>query len=137
MGARLKKTIIILIVVIIAAGIAVPISNVFIKNKIASALKKLPNHVKVQVDDISVNALSGSISLKGLDVTVLGKTTGNENLKVKLNSVFINDLSYKDYLFNKKISIDNIEVNQPQITYYHDSVEKKKENSQDSFLILC
>lgn len=130
MGSRFKKGLIIVLVIIIALAIALPIANNYVEKKITSALEDMSEHIKVQIDDISVNVLLGSISLNTINLTVSGKTTKEANLEIKLKDVLVKKISYKNLIFDNKIFIKNIELNQPQITYYHTKVVEKKEHEK-------
>lgn len=133
MSSKLKKRLFIVLVIIIGFAIAIPIANSYVKKKIVTGLENLPSHIKAKVDDISVNVVSGSVAFNTIELSVLGKTTNETNLEIKLKDVLVKKIGYLGILFNDEIVIKNIELNQPQITYYHnDAIEKKDIVKKDS-----
>ncbi len=136
MDKRFKKGLIIGASVLIVLIIGVLTANIIIKNKLKDALNNISETIKIQYQDIHVNALTGSVGLIHPKISVYGKTTDKISMEVELSELSINDVSYWDYIFNDKITIKNISINEPKAIYNHNELVnlKSSENSfKDSF----
>jgi len=136
MDNKLKKGLIIGLSVIILLIIGIFVANSVIKNKLRDSLNNISETIKIQYQDIHVNTLTGSVELAHPKILVYGKTTSKINVEIELNELSINNISYWDYFFNDKISIENISINTPKVIYNHNELAnlKASENSfKDSF----
>lgn len=122
MDKRLKKGLIIVLILLILLVVVTIIANSIIKNKLKESLNHISETVHIQYDDIQVSVLKGSVKLLHPKILVYGKTTGNVNLEVDLNTLAINNLSYWNYLFNDKFAIKNISILEPKVIYHHNEM---------------
>ncbi|WP_142786265.1 hypothetical protein [Changchengzhania lutea] len=130
MPSHLKKTLIILSTVFITVLSLLTLANYLIKKEISDYLDALPQQVKVQYKDISVNALLGNATLKHTRFAVYGNTTKKIKLQVGFKDISVENLSYWDMLFNDKISINDIKLHQPNIIYYRDMLADRPQYSK-------
>ncbi len=93
------------------------VANWQVEKKIGQTLNQLPDHIKLSYSDLDVNVLFGNITLKSPKCEVFGKTTGEMISQVHIDNISIEDLSYWDYLFNKKISVERLLVQSPVVKY--------------------
>ncbi len=132
MDKRLKKGLIIGASVAIVLVIGVLSFNFFIKNKLKNSLDNLSKIIKIQYQDIHVNTLTGSVALINPHIFIYGKTTHNMNAEIELKRISIINLSYWDYFFNDKISVENILLKEPKVIYNHNELVGLK-SSQNSY----
>ncbi|MGE5943478.1 MAG: hypothetical protein ACM31G_03965 [Flavobacteriales bacterium] len=136
MDKRFKKGLIIGSLVLLVLIIGALVANTVVKNKVKERLNNFSNTIKIKYQDINIGTLGGSMELKCPKISIYGKTTHNLNVGIELNELSINNVSYWDYLFNDKISIENMTLKEPKVIYYqNDEVTLKSyQNSyKDSF----
>ncbi|MCK7590726.1 hypothetical protein M0G43_09085 [Subsaxibacter sp. CAU 1640] len=126
--SKRKKIIIISLISIVVIGIlAIVVAQNVITSKIEAFLaESLPSHIEVDYEDLSFAVLSGNLELEKPKLTIYGKTTDSINLTNEMSSIFIKDVGYLDYIFNNKISIGSIEINNPKINFYHNKLVDSK-----------
>src|SRR5690606_12859469 len=132
MYKRYRKGFIISLSVAIVFVIGVLLLNFFVKNKLKNSISHLSETVKITYQDINVNTLTGSVALISPKILIYGKTTHDINAKLELKKVSVSNLSYWDYLFNDKISIENILLSDPKAIYYHNDLVTLK-SSRNSY----
>ncbi|WP_111309473.1 hypothetical protein [Confluentibacter sediminis] len=132
MDKKLKKGLIIGISVAIVLVIGILCLNFFIKNKLKNGLDNLSKTVKIQYQDIHVNTLTGSVALINPHIFIYGKATHNITAEIELKKIAISNLSYWDYFFNDKISVEDILLNDPKVIYNHNELVSLK-SSQNSY----
>ena len=129
MPEKPKKIAIGVVVTLLVLATGIFALNYYIESKLKKEIAGLPNNIKIAYKAIEVNSLKGKLRFVNPQVSVYGKTTGTVNLGAELQSFTIDDVNYWDYLFNNKISIENIIFNQPKVTYYHNEEVKSKSYS--------
>lgn len=134
MDKRLKKILVISSIVLVVLIVCVLVINIFIENKLKTSLNNFSETIKIKYEDVHVNSLTGSLEIIQPKILVYGKTTHNVNVEIALNQLSVNSLSYWDYLFNDKISVENILLNEPNIIYHHnDLVDVKSQKAFTDF----
>ncbi|SFZ91770.1 hypothetical protein SAMN05428642_102309 [Flaviramulus basaltis] len=129
MNKRLKKTLVIIVGLIVFLFFGVLIINNVIENKLQNQLENISENVEIKYENIKVNSLKGSVNISKPLISVYGKTTHKKNALVELEYFLVGSFSYWDYFFNDKITIGNVIFDEPNITYHHnDSVSSKSYN---------
>jgi len=133
--SKRKKIIVISLISIVAIGVlTIVVAQNVISSKIKTFLaESLPNHIKVDYEDLSFAILSGNLELEKPKLTIYGKTTDSINLTNQMSSLLIEDVGYWDYIFNDKISIESIKINNPKIDYYHNKLVDSKDYKSSAF----
>ena len=126
MTHKYQKTGIIAAIIIVVSVILILITNSIIEKKLTAAINKLPKSVKIDYSNINSNILSRSIEIGYPHVRVLGETTTKNILDVELSIIKITNIDYWDFLFNDKISLGNLVLNNLIVKYKHNSVVKKE-----------
>ncbi|WP_179346529.1 AsmA family protein [Winogradskyella ursingii] len=133
MQKKYKKKVLIVGVVILFLILAYFIVNSIAKNRIENYVKNLPDTIKVDYSDIDVSIIGGDLEITSPKIFITGKTTGKTILDANLEKINIEDVSIWSYLFSDKISIQNINLNQPNISfYYNKNVDMKDLGSSQS-----
>ncbi|QAA81793.1 hypothetical protein EI546_08705 [Aequorivita sp. H23M31] len=115
----------------IIAIIALISINIVVKNKVENFIKDdLPDHIERSYDKISVNTLDGTILLKNPQITVKNIEDGAKHTFVSAETLVVSGISYWELLFNEKIHIRNITLNEPSFKYYKDRVKSTKDTLQ-------
>jgi len=127
MNQKQKKFGIIIAIVIAIVILLIVIANLIIENKITSAIEELPKSVKVDYASIDANVLTGNLELVTPSITITGETTSKTILDAKLNAIKINDISYWDFLFNDKISVEKLSIDQLIAKYKHNPVVQSED----------
>ncbi|WP_179020254.1 hypothetical protein [Winogradskyella forsetii] len=122
MNQKQKKVGIIIAITLALVILLIVVANLIIENKIASAFEDLPESVKVDYASIDANVLTGNLELVTPSVTVTGETTDKTILDAKLNTIKINDISYWDFIFKDKISVEELRIDQLIAKYKHNPV---------------
>lgn len=117
MGKRLKITIISLASILILGVLGVAYVHNIIVSKIENFLSNsLPENISMEYEDLDLSVLNGSFELTKPKLIIFGEATHNINLMNQMSSIFVDDISYWDYLFNKNIKIKKIRIDNPKIT---------------------
>ncbi|WP_179353706.1 hypothetical protein [Winogradskyella vidalii] len=133
MKQRHKKIGIIIVVIIVFIAILTFVANYFIEQKIKTTIDDLPESVKIDYAEVDAAVWRGNIKLLSPTITVTGETTNKIILDAKLKAIEINDVGYWDFIFNDKIAIEALVVNELVAKYKHNSVVKN-DDYQSSFL---
>jgi hypothetical protein len=121
-----KKWILALSILLIL-GVA---SNWLIKYKISSTLKTgLPPTVKLSYNDLSVNALSRSITLKNVRLQLLDSVEHSELVNLTIKKFKLSNFGVLDYLFDHSFHVNTIEILEPE-GYMNSRKDTLKVNSQ-------
>ena len=75
MDTRLKKGLIISLIVLLVLIIGALVLNSVLKNKLKSELDNFSKTIKIQYQDVHVNALTGRVKINQPKILVYGKTT--------------------------------------------------------------
>ncbi len=134
MRKPLKIALISLSAVLILGFVGTLIAKSILTSKIETFLSNsLPEHMQVKYESLNLSVLRGSLNLERPTVTIRSKSSDTIILVNEISSIEIDDFGYWNYLLSDKITIKNININEPKITFhYHKTVEKKKEISGKS-----
>ena len=125
MERKYKKLGIIVSFLFAAIMIITIIANSIIERRIVKIFDKLPESIKFEYSEIDANIWSGKLKLISANIEILGETTDKTILEAKLKSLHIDDLGYWDFLFNNKISVGTIAVNDLIAKYRYNPMVKK------------
>ncbi len=115
----MKKLFIILCILAVCIIIGVFSLNYYLKNKINDFIKEeIPSSVKVEYDALEINSWSGTAHLSNVSVVLQSPNDSLPSTHLTSENLRIQDLSYWDYLVNKKIHINKIEITDNSLTYY-------------------
>ncbi|XCF04856.1 hypothetical protein ABI125_08950 [Tamlana crocina] len=98
-----------------------------IEKKIEQALRELPNHIQLGYSNLDVNILLGNVDLKSSKWEVYGKTTGELIVQGHIGQISIENLSYWGCLFNEKIAVETLLIQNPVVKY----IKNDKVNQAD------
>src|SRR5690606_20452046 len=136
MDTRLKKGLIISLIVLLVLIIGALVLNSVLKNKLKSGLDNFSKTIKIQYQDVHVNALTGSVKIIQPKILVYEKTTNILVAEIESNELSINNLGYWNYFFNDKIKVETISIKQPKAIYHHNelvNIESSQKSHTDSF----
>ncbi|MBU2929977.1 hypothetical protein [Winogradskyella psychrotolerans] len=133
MNPKYKKIGIIAAIICTSLVVFTFIANTVIERKIISAVDDLPKSVNAQFTAVEASIWSGSLAIFSPEVIVKGETTNKTILDAKLKSIEINDVGYWNLLFNDKIAIESLVIDELVAKYKHNSIVKNKDY-QSSFL---
>lgn len=86
-----------------------------IKKKIVSTLdNSMPASIKLAYKTIDINALSRSLALKNIDLQLIDSTDQSELGKFSIDQLHLKGFGVLDYIFNQKISLNNIVLSSPK-----------------------
>ncbi|PZD78783.1 hypothetical protein [Mesonia sp. K7] len=106
----MKKRFLIPIVLIVLVVVACLFANNFIENKIKNKLPSTILEGDFTYKNIEVNTFSGNVKLEGLNWKRARDTS-----QVQLQNVQVKGLSYYNYFFEDKISVDQLIIENPII----------------------
>ncbi|ALJ03645.1 hypothetical protein APS56_00110 [Pseudalgibacter alginicilyticus] len=121
MNSRLKKVIIVSVGISVLLLVSVVILNYIIKNKLKNQIENTPETVEILYESVEVDVLNGSAKLLKPLISVYGKTTGEINVQIGLESLQVGGFGYWNFFTNDIISVDNLIINQPNVKYYHNA----------------
>lgn len=124
MNLRLKKRFFWIVGIFIILSVILFSVNYSVKTKLVDRLDNFSETVKIDYQDISLNAVSGRVTLTEPTFLLYGKTTDSVNLKVSLKELNIEGFSHWSYFMNQTISVDHVFFDKPNITYYHNDLIK-------------
>jgi len=113
-------------------------ANSIAKNKIEALLQNnIPEHIESSYEGISVNVLSGSVSVKNPSIHIKIKDSSLIQTKMLMKSFVIGGVSYWDYIFNDKIHIGKIKFKDLQVIQYkdHKNIPKDSTEKKEPFQI--
>ncbi len=114
---------ILIILLIFIAGLLY--FNHYLEKEITGGLEQEFSGSGLSYDDISVNALAGSATIKNLRLKEGG-------FSLQTREVDLNDFSYSDYIRNENITIGTIHIKDPQIVYNKsDTTSKDPEEKRE------
>jgi len=136
MNAKTKKIFYIVGIIALVLIILYFSANFFAKQKLNSAVEKLPDHIVLIYDSADIDIIQGNVRLLKPIFKMEGKTTGKTNLEVELDQLSIDNFGYWDFLVNDTISVEAINVVKPRLRYYKDNNAKanKGKTSNDKLL---
>ncbi len=104
--------------------------NGIIKAKVENFLAtRLPANIQQKYENMTLDTFEGTITLSNVEVSISDQTSKEKHTTVNVDSFIIEDVSYWQYLFNKKIVIEYIKLKKPRITYYKDVYQQPKDSA--------
>ncbi len=107
--------------------------NRLIEQKLGQEFQKVSESTKIEYATINANIWTGNVEVVSPTIVISGETTQKTILDAKLKSIEINDVGYWDLLFNDKIIIESLVIDELVAKYKHNSVVKN-EDYHSSFL---
>jgi hypothetical protein len=130
MTKRKRTLLIITSIIVIIIIIVSSFANSIVENKIEALIKdKMPTHIKSTHQKISVNILSGSLTINKPTFLIKLKDSTVVQSSIKMESLNIGGVRYWDYLMNDEIHIGKIEFNQLDIIHYKDRKDPKADTT--------
>lgn len=80
--------------------------------------QKMPSQYAVSYSNLDINVLFGNIVLHHPTFRIKNKDTLQNHTNLKLETLQLNGIGYWDLLFNKTLSITNIQLKNPKLNYY-------------------
>ena len=127
MKSKYKKTTIVIVIIVFVILFLSLLVNYFIERKIGTFINTKLDSTKIEYTSIDVNVWTGNLVITSPTVFLVGQTTNKTILNAKLKSIEINDIGYWDLLFNDKISVESVVVNQLVAKYVHNPIVKKND----------
>lgn len=129
--SKRKRTLLIITSIIVSTIIIVSFfANSILENKIEALIKdKLPSHIESTHKNISVNILSGSITINKPILIIKTKDSLLVQSNIKMKSLNIGGISYWDYFMNNEIHIGKIKFNQLAIIHFKDRKNPKADST--------
>ncbi|MCX7547729.1 hypothetical protein OS188_07180 [Xanthomarina sp. F1114] len=104
------------------------ITQYIVKSKIESFLtNKLPDTVELTYSDLTISLLRANLEITNVHLTNSGKTVDKPNGIVQLEKLSVSGLGYWGVLANNLISIEEISLEKPKVTYYHNPLIPEEE----------
>ena len=125
MNKKAKKIVLIIVGIAVVLFLGLLGLNYFLENKLKKQIAKAPDHLKIQYENLSVNALSGNVKLIKPRISIYEEKTKKITATVALEKFSVAGFSYFNYLFQDKIAVDDIIFNQAKITYYKNEAPKE------------
>lgn len=101
-----------------------------LKSKIETFLNSgLPEHIQSTYDELHLNLLQGSLSLRNVAVSLQNKGAEVAHTHIRTEAISIEAISYWDYLFKEKIHVGAIKFEKPIITHHKNKVVAPKDTS--------
>ncbi|MBT9187818.1 hypothetical protein [Zobellia russellii] len=124
----------IILVLLVLVALTLLGAQLLAKDAIANFLKtKLPPHIQLAYEDIDVNVLTGTTKLNTIDLNIGISDSIRPRASAKIEVLEVVGLGYWQFLFNKKITLTNINVDKPVVKYYlkgkEDEATKSKNDS--------
>ncbi len=122
-----------IVFVLLALGAVIIIGSVSINGILKSKLEnfiqeRLPENMVRAYDDITVDSFDGSLVVTNASLIIQNKEDGVKHTFINVEKLKISDISYWDYLFNDKINIEAISLENPKIAYYKDRMKHSKDS---------
>ena len=130
---KYKNAIIVIAIIAIITILLSFLANSYIEQKIGEELQNVSESTKIEYTSINANIWTGNVEVVSPAILVSGETTNKTILEAKLKAIVINDVRYWDLLFNDKITIESLVIDELIAKYKHNSVVKN-EDYQSSFL---
>ncbi len=129
MNKRFKK----IVFALLALGAVFIIGSVSINGILKSKLEnfiqeRLPENMTRSYDDITVDSFDGSLVVTNASLIIQNKEDGVKHTFITVEKLKISDISYWGYLFNDKIHVEAISLENPKIAYYKDRMKHSKDS---------
>tara|TARA_R110002012_G_scaffold193165_1_gene360773 strand:+ start:82 stop:1656 length:1575 start_codon:yes stop_codon:yes gene_type:complete len=130
MNKTLRKAFVIVsicCVVLIALYVSL---TVFITHKIKNGLTNLPDHIQLGYKNIEIDLLSASAELDSVSIKLNSTDLSTKLFSATLKTIQIEGVSYRDIIFKRKLSINNLKMEAPNVVQFSSKVEKLKDESK-------
>jgi len=102
--------------------------NLTIKKKVENFIaSRLPSHISQSYESLNINVLEGTITIKQAAVAIKNQDNDEVHTFVKVEQLIIEDVSYFDYIFKDEIHLEDIKLQNPQITYFKNRLSKSRD----------
>jgi phage antirepressor YoqD-like protein len=106
--------------------------SVYITQKIEDGLSNLPEHIQLKYKQIEIDLLSASAELDSVSIKLNSPDLNTKLLSATLKTIVIHGVSYKDIIFNRKLSINNLKMDAPEVIQFNSKLDEiKKENKEE------
>lgn len=129
MNKKAKKIVLIIVGSILVLFLGLLGLNYFLENKLKKQLSEASENYKIQYEAIAVNALTGNVKVIQPRISIYEEKTKKLTATVALEKFSVEGFSYFNYLFQDKISVDDIIFNQAKITYYKNETPKDESSN--------
>lgn len=129
MNKKAKKIVLIIVGSTLVLFLGLLGLNYFLENKLKKQLSEAPDNYKIQYEAIAVNALTGNVKVIQPRISIYEEKTKKLTATVALEKFSVEGFSYFNYLFQDKISVDDIIFNQAKITYYKNETPKDESSN--------
>ncbi|MCM4166986.1 hypothetical protein KCTC52924_01841 [Arenibacter antarcticus] len=124
--SRKKAVRIIFILISLFIGL-VMVAQLMAKSRVANFLsKKVPKHIHLDYEGLTVNVLSGSIRLKEVRLDFYNPDTLLRHTSAIMEALNFKGLGYGNLLFNNTVSFRNVELLEPVIMHFPDDLLSPK-----------
>lgn len=128
MTKTLRTLLIVIGIIMLLTIIGFITANYIVKNKAENFLKeRVPAHITVTYDHLDVKTFSGTITVMGPKVTIANQIDNQKHTQLTAKTFIVEDVSYLDYIFKKQITIEDIKLLEPNITYFKYNYIKTKD----------
>lgn len=105
--------------------------NKIAKNKLEQSIQNnLPENISISYNDISVNILTGSLSVNQPSIVLKNKKDSKKHTFFEAEKITTNDFSYVEFLFSNKIVIGQMAVETPNIKHYKERANRGDDNEK-------
>ncbi len=109
----------VILVLLVLMALVVLGAQLMAKQSIADFLKtKLPPHVQLDYKDIDVNVLTGTAKLNTINLKIKASDSVKQGAAVEINALEVVGLGYWQFVINKKITLNNLNIDRPVLKYY-------------------
>lgn len=129
MNKFIRKTLSIItvsLVVVIALYVSL---SIYITHKIEDGLGNLPLHIQLDYKQIEIDLLSASAELDSVSLQLNSPDLSTKLLSATLKTIKIEGVSYRDLIYNRKLSINDLKMNSPKVVQYNSKLKKIKPDS--------
>ncbi|QDO95341.1 hypothetical protein FNB79_15630 [Formosa sediminum] len=131
MSRLIKRSVTVLLLIVCVLGLVVVFfANPFVEGKLKSALTNLPEHVKLNYTALHVNVFQGLLFVENPELIFSKQNKTGKNLNVKLDNFKLENVSYWQFIFNKTIHLDQIELENADISYKKNSFKSDTQHSK-------
>ena len=133
MSKKIRYTLIVIASVVLLFFIGLISANLILKNKIERFItQQLPPHMQADYQKIDLDLLAGTVTCSDVSLKLQNKSDERVHTIVTSEKITIKDVNYWDYVFNKQITIEAVNILSPDITYHKNRlVQRTDTSSQD------
>lgn len=103
---------------LVIIGVGYVAAEWIMKREIVDFLnRKVPNHIDLSYDNLSINLLKGNLEFEKVTVVSLGRQTSSCEIKVSADALSINGFSYWKILFQKSVFLKTLTLSNPHLVF--------------------